>query len=325
MHFEPRCSATTIGSLPLEDAREATDLIFAHTPQLPSWVQLAKRPREGMLIQFTEGLPGLICSDQKVYFDTEAPGFQDELSHFYECYLAATETQQSAAIESFSLTPAYAEGFHVFLESLNKPEAQPRALKGQVTGPFTLATSLNDQTGKSSFYNPQLRDAIVKTISLKAQWQINKLHPFGVPVIISIDEPSLVGFGSSAYLGISAGDVQKDLNEIIAHIHRHNGYAAIHCCENTDWSMLLATDIDILSFDAYSYFDKVLLYAEPLKKFIEKQGIVAWGLIPTADPASLHRETTPSLINTFQSHMKHIGEFTIDTEKVPRYSLLTPS
>ena len=325
MHFEPRCLATTIGSLPLDDAREATELVLTYTPRIPSWVQLAKRPQEGMLVQFNEGLPGLTRSDQKVYFDTEAPGFQDDILHFYERYLAAAETQLSAAIESFALTPAYAEGFHVFLEMLNQGACHPIALKGQVTGPFTLATSMTDQAGKSSFYNPQLRDCIVKMISLKAQWQIKQLHPFGVPVIISIDEPSLVGFGSSAYLGISADDVQKDLNEIISHIHSHNGYAAIHCCENTDWSMLLATDIDILSFDAYSYFNKVLLYAEPLKAFIEKKGIVAWGLIPTADPALLQRETTSSLIKKFQSHMKHLGEYTIDTEKVFRYSLLTPS
>ena len=325
MHFEPRCLATTIGSLPIDDAREATKLVLTYTPRIPSWVQLAKRPQEGMLVQFNEGLPGLTRSDQKVYFDTEAPGFQDDILHFYERYLAAAETQLPTAIESFALTPGYAEGFHVFLEALNQGTGHPVALKGQVTGPFTLATSLTDQAGKSSFYNPQLRDCIVKMISLKAQWQIKKLHPFGVPVIISIDEPSLVGFGSSAYLGISAGDVQKDLNEIIAHIHSHNGYAAIHCCENTDWSMLLATDIDILSFDAYSYFDKVLLYPEPLKAFIEKKGIVAWGLIPTSDPASLQRETAPSLIRKFQSHLKHLGEQRIDTEQVLRYSLLTPS
>jgi hypothetical protein len=194
MNFEPQCLATTIGSLPLDDAREATELILTYTPQIPSWVQLAKRPQEGMLVQFNEGLPGLTRSDQKVYFDTEAPGFQDEILHFYERYLAATETQPSTAIEAFALTPSYAEGFHLFIEALNQSECHPIALKGQVTGPFTLATSLTDQAGKSSFYNSQLRDCIVKMISLKAQWQIKKLHPFGVPVIISIDEPSLVGF-----------------------------------------------------------------------------------------------------------------------------------
>lgn len=325
MHFEPRCVATTIGSLPLDDAREATKLVLAATPQVPAWVQLAKRPQEGMLVQFTEGLPGLTRSGQKMYVDTEAPGYPNDLSDFYERYLAAAEGQSATALESFGLTPSYAEGFHLFLEAVSKSPSQPAALKGQVTGPFTQATSLTDQEGKSAFYNPQLRDCIVKMISLKARWQIKKLHHFGVPVIISIDEPSLVGFGSSAYLGIAAADVQKDLNEIISHIHSQNAYAAIHCCENTDWAMLLATDIDILSFDAYSYFDKVLLYAEPLKAFIEKKGIVAWGLIPTSDPVSLRRETAASLIQKFQSHLKDLGGYSIDTGTVLRDSLLTPS
>lgn len=325
MHFEPRCLATTIGSLPLDDARQATQLVLTYTADMPSWVQLAKRPREGMLVQFTEGLPGLTGSGRKVYLDTEAPGFQDEMAHFYERYLAFSENQSAAALETFALTPSYAEGFHAFLDALKQNPSHPRALKGQVTGPFTLTTSLADQTGKSSFYNPQLRDCVVKMLSLKAQWQIEQLHPFGVPVIISIDEPSLVGFGSSAYLGISAADVQKDLNEIIAHIHRSKGYAAIHCCENTDWSMLLTTDVDILSFDAYGFFDKILLYPESLKAFFERQGMVAWGLIPTADPESLRRETAPSLMQRFKSYIKQLGDCTIDTEKLLRYSLLTPS
>ena len=94
-------------------------------------------------------------------------------------------------------------------------------------------------------------------------------------------------FGSSAYISITGSDIQKDLNEIITFIHQENSYVAIHCCENTDWSMLLATDIDILSFDAYSFFDKLLLYAESLKGFIARGGILAWGLIPTSHPDKL--------------------------------------
>ena len=82
MSLKPQCLATTIGSLPLDDAREATQLILSYTPQIPSWVQLAKRPQESMLIQFNQGLPGITTSDKKVYFDTEAPGFNDEVSHF---------------------------------------------------------------------------------------------------------------------------------------------------------------------------------------------------------------------------------------------------
>jgi methionine synthase II (cobalamin-independent) len=325
MSFLANCLATTIGSLPLDDAEEATNLILTYTPQIPAWVQLAKRPKEGMIIQFTEGLPGLKWSNRKVYFNTKDTGFQDEVLKFYEHYLAATEEQSNSHLEKFSLTPYYAEGFHTLIEILKHNKYNLIAIKGQVTGPFTLATSLSDQDGKSAFYNPQLRDIIVKMICLKTKWQIRKLHSFGVPVIISVDEPSLVGFGSSAYLGISGSDIQKDLNEIITLIHSENGYAGIHCCENTDWSMLLATDIDILSFDAYSFFDKLMLYAESLKDFIARDGILAWGLIPTSYPEKLEKETVHSLIQKWQSYVEQLTYTEADTKKVVKQSLITPS
>ena len=325
MPFPTDCLATTIGSLPLDDAEEATKLILTYTPQIPAWSQLAKRPNEGMIIQFTEGLPGLKFSDKKFFFDTNEASFQDEVLKFYEHYLAITEEQSTSHLEKFSLTPRYAEGFHALIKALHNSKCSPLALKGQVTGPFTLATSLTDQDGKSAFYNPQLRDIIVKMICLKSKWQIQKLHLFGAPVIISLDEPSLVGFGSSAYIGINGSDIQKDLGEIITLIHHENGYVAIHCCENTDWSMLLATDIDILSFDAYSFFDKLLLYAESLKVFIDRGGILAWGLIPTSNPDRLKEETVHSLIQKWQSYIEQLANLNIATEKVIKHSLITPS
>ena len=54
MSFSTDCLATTIGSLPLDDAEEATRLILTYTPQIPAWSQLAKRPIEIMIIHFTE-------------------------------------------------------------------------------------------------------------------------------------------------------------------------------------------------------------------------------------------------------------------------------
>ena len=50
--FQPGCLATLIGSLPLTDHGDATDLIFEQTPEIPFWAQLPIRKAEGMLSQF---------------------------------------------------------------------------------------------------------------------------------------------------------------------------------------------------------------------------------------------------------------------------------
>ena len=326
MAFVPQCLPTTIGSLPHADAREATELMLSYTPQIPAWVQLAKRPQEGMLVQFSEGLPGFHRSPGgDGYFDTDAPGFPEEVAALYQDYLAAFEGHAADHLEPYALTPAFAQGFHALLEVLRRGEHRPLALKGQVTGPFTLATSLTDQQRKSAYYHPQLRDIIVKIISLKAAWQIQQLSVYATPVIISLDEPSLVGFGSSAYIGVTAADIQKDLDEIISCIHQGHAYASLHCCENTDWSMILGTAIDILNFDAYSYFDKLLLYADSLRAFLARGGILAWGLIPTAHHLQIRSETRETLLHTWDSCLERLALHGIDPEQVIVQSLITPS
>jgi methionine synthase II (cobalamin-independent) len=326
MAFEPQCLATTIGSLPHSDTLEATRLMLRFTPRIPAWVQLSKRPQEGMLVQFTEGLPGFHRPLQGGnYFDVDAPSFQNGVSALYENYLAVFEEHSLARLESYAISRDYARGFHALLELLTSEGHRPQALKGQVTGPFTFGTSVTDGHGKSAYYDGLLRDIIVKSISLKAAWQIEQLRPHAASVIISIDEPSLVGFGSSAYIGITADDIRKDLNEIIGCIHQAHGYAGLHCCENTDWSVVLGTGIDIISFDAYSYFDKLLLYADALRDFLARGGILSWGLVPTADPALLHAESTGTLLDKWHSRIEQLAQRGIAAERIAAQSLITPS
>lgn len=89
--FEPCCRATTIGSLPHIDVARATSLMFAATPELPSWVQFPRRVVfENMTLQFTEGLPALACEGDRPYFDTAGDDYVEQLTYFYERYLNTT-------------------------------------------------------------------------------------------------------------------------------------------------------------------------------------------------------------------------------------------
>ncbi|MCX5894636.1 MAG: hypothetical protein NTZ51_02215 [Proteobacteria bacterium] len=324
--FTGNLCGTTIGSLPLLDAREATELVFTYAPLLPSWVQLPRNPGEGMLEQYNEGLPGIQEKDGRIYFDTGDAAFEQSLLTFYENYLGATEGGSAECLERFALSPGRARGFFSFIELLAaKKTLSPKVVKGQITGPFTLATGLKDQQGKYAYYNPQLRDVVVKQLSLKALWQIHQLHQHQVAVLMFIDEPSLAGFGSSAYLGVQAEDIKKDLSEVVDVIHRENAWAGVHCCENTDWSILLQSDIDVLNFDAYGFFDRVFLYRKELIEFINRGGTLAWGIVPTNSEEVIQQVTTDSLIRLWKDEVQNLTAAGIPLETIVRQSLITPS
>jgi len=326
--FEPCCLATAIGSMPHTDVARGTALMFENTPEIASWVQFPKRDLyENMMMQFTEGMPALVQDGDRTYFSTSISDFPEQLTLFYERYMAAIEDENSDALEKFRLSPQYAAGFSEFIARLPKQISMGKTLmlKGQVTGPFTLGTNLLDQNGRCSYYDDHLRDVIVKTIVLKALWQVARLSEFGLPVMIFLDEPSLLGFGKQTFLTISREDVIKDINEVAAAIHSQGGLPGIHCEENTDWSLLMETDLDILDFDAYDHLQGITLYPAELSAFFDRGGCLGWGIVPTLDREAAATETIPSLIDRFEEGVHHLVSKGFDRDLLLRRALITPS
>ena len=158
---------------------------------------------------------------------------------------------------------------------------------------------------------------------MKALYQIKKLEPFAERLIIFIDEPILSAIGSSAYLGIERGDVKKALDEVIDSIHSGGALAGIHCCGNTDWSLVISTKIDILSFDAYHFFNSITLYPEDINGFLNRGGTLAWGIIPTGEDIS--HETEKGLSERLNSQFRTLREIGIGNEMLKTQCLITPS
>ena len=169
--FQANGLATLIGSLPLADHHEALDLILEHMPEIPIWAQLPVHSREGMMVQFTPGLPGLCHENGKLFVKTAGETFDRELLQLYEDFLAVSEEKIKLDSSRFALTEDTARGFFTFLKRMQTPAADPVAVKGQITGPFTFCTGIVDQDKRAIFYEPQVRDAAVKLLAMKARWQ----------------------------------------------------------------------------------------------------------------------------------------------------------
>ena len=160
-----------IGSLPIDDHTAAVNLVLAHTPQIPLWVQLPVFKEEGMIDQFMEGLPGYDSKKSKNVLDVSSPRFDEEILAFFQDYLSLSEPSAGLDNSRFALNGQRARGFNEFLRQIDAAKIPYTALKGQVTGPITFGTAVKDQNDRDIFYDDQLRDAAIKKLSLNARWQ----------------------------------------------------------------------------------------------------------------------------------------------------------
>ena len=323
--FKPGGRPALIGSLPMDEHPAAVQLMGEYTPEIPLWIQLPHFSAEGMMAQFLPGMPAVARDGEKTYINTADEDFDQALLAFFEDYMAVEEGTLDIAQSRFALTDSTAPGFFEFLRYLDRRPEPPAAVKGQVTGPFTFATGVVDDQGRAIFYDDQLRDAAVKLIAMKARWQVNQLKKYGVPVIIFLDEPGLAGFGSSAFISVSREDVDQCLSEVISAIHAEGGLAGIHVCANSEWSIVLDSPADIASFDAYSFFDKFILYADQVKKFITDGGILAWGIVPTGDGETIAKESVSSLAELWEDEVKRTEALGLERSTIFEKSLITPS
>ena len=323
-HFQPCCRPLLIGSLPITSHREATDLIFHATPEIPIWPQLPIYKTEGMLQQFLPGLPCVTEAHGKTFLDMESSTCEEAMLAFYEEYLGITEGAASLEGSRFQLACETAPGFYTFLEKAQANKASLVALKGQTTGPFTFSTGLVDKDGRAIFYNDQLRDVAVKHLAMKARWQVQKMAEICSRTIMFFDEPGLAGLGSSAFITITREDIVACLSEVFAAVHAENGLTGVHVCANTEWSVVFESGVDIVSYDAYSYFDKLILYSDHLVNFFASGGILASGIVPTA-PELIDTEDADSLVAKWFRQTEQLQAIGIARDTVYAQTLITPS
>jgi len=322
--FQPNCYPVLIGSMPVGDHKEALNLVFRYTPDIPLWVQLPIYKEEGMINQFLPGLPGLKFEKGDFYIDNKSDVFDKDLLEFYEEYLEVTEGRTDITESRFALRTGSATGFFELLLVLQTVQA-PAALKGQITGPVTFCTGIKDASQRAVFYDVRVREAATKLLALKAAYQVRQLSAISPQVIIFLDEPALAGYGSSEFLSISREEVSACLDEVIEGVHLEGGIAGIHVCANTDWSVILDSKTDIVNFDAYSYFDKFILYADAIKRFVNRGGIIAWGIVPTSSSEDIAQETVASLVAKWKDQLGQLEAAGIDGSVLRRQSLITPS
>jgi hypothetical protein len=307
------CLPTIIGTMPHTDPARACALIARFLKDIPAWPQLPQISfLENMYVQYSEGFPGLVVENNRIYVDTSRD-FHKSLETLYQAYL-----DNDAA--KFPIGKNYAAGLYALLEQSG---LAPRAVKGHVTGPLSWGLTVADENKKAILYHEVLGDAIPKLLKLKAAWQEKELKKISKNTIIFVDEPIMASYGSIVASGpfSKPEKIAEMVNEVFEGI---GGLKGIHCCGNTDWSVLLKTKLDILSFDTYNYAPSVSLYPEEIKKFLGRGGAIAWGIVPN-NPEPLNQESVASLKDRLEEAMAPFTRHGLPFKDIVRQGLITPS
>ena len=327
MTIKTKCIATAIGSFPHTEPGKALDIIFDALSDAPVWPQLPKRSlNEQMEIQFSEGMPRATIDVDKgrLYVDTTGD-YSEDFATFYESYMAALDPDSgNRDCSSMAISSDFSKGLYGFEERLKAKALKYPFVKVQTTGPCSFALTVVDENKRAIYYNEEFRDVIVKALAMKCCWQIQKFRPYADKVICFIDEPILSAFGSSTYISVKREEVVALIGEVVEAIHAENAIAGVHCCGNTDWTMLIDAGVDLINLDAFSYGDSIALYPDALRKFIADHGLIAWGIVPTSPV--IREQTHNSLMERFSKVIDNLStKAGIDKRQILDQSLITPS
>jgi len=317
--------STAIGSMPFADADYAIS-VSLKSLDAPIWPQLSKYGlKEQMEIQYSEGIPCAVIDEEKgrMFFDTSVD-YSEMFGEFYEQYMIAADPDEGTGdFEFMAISEEFSKGIYALEKAFKEKGSKVPWAKVQTTGPASFALTLVDENKRAIYYNEEFRDVIVKALAMKCRWQLQKFKAYAENLICFIDEPILSAFGSSTYVSVQRDDVVAILNEVIEAVHAEGGLAGIHCCGNTEWSILIDAGVDMVNFDAFEYGDTIAIYADSVKEHLERGGMLAWGIAPTS--AAIREQTVESLEAKLEEGMDNLASKGIDKSLIISQAVLTPS
>ncbi|MCL5036094.1 MAG: hypothetical protein M1269_03150, partial [Chloroflexi bacterium] len=199
---------------------------------------------------------------------------------------------------------------------------KPLYVKGQITGPISLGLYLTVNRDRPVLYHPELFEALRVALKAKIRWMVKQLSQMGgEDVLVFLDEPYLASYGSGV-IHMPEEIVRESLKDLVDEVKSAGAICGIHCCGNTDWSMVIKSGVDVLNFDAYGYGENFLLYRNDVSDFIKKGGILAWGIVPTLPKAEI---LPPAEIGAQVEDMAGRISPDLPLGKVLEHSIITPS
>ncbi|MBW1997622.1 MAG: hypothetical protein JRJ29_06610 [Deltaproteobacteria bacterium] len=298
---------TAMAVMPHRNVDEAMER--ALSLDIPFWPQLPLYSYyEDMYVQASEHFPGIVLDMEKRTLRFSMEKFMEEveetMAHFDDPGY-------------FDISRTYSVVYHRFLDL--DLSGRP-AIRGQLEGPISFGFNVVDQDDRPILFNDTVRPFMFEFMAKRINIQLQRLKERNPNAFMYVDEPGLQYLFSamSGYDNISA---HKDMQAFFSMVERPRG---VHLCGNPDWDFLLSLDVDILSLDVYSNGEIFSSYGSGIKKFLDRGGVLVWGIVPT-NLEPFEREDMDSLIGLLTDVWARLSEAGIDRDYLLSRSLLSPA
>ena len=298
---------TAMAVMPHTDPERA--LKAALSLDIPFWPQLPRLSYyEDMYVQASEHFPGIVLDlDKKTLafsMDKFVAELEDTLAHFEDPAY-------------FDISTRYSDVYHRFLAL----DLSGRlAIRGQLEGPISFGLNVLDQDKRPIIFDDTVRPFMYDFMARRINVQLERLKEINPNAFMFIDEPGLQ-FLFSALSGYDSMAARTNMEEFLSVVDSPRG---IHLCGNPDWDFLLNLDLDILSLDVYLNGAIFANYAGSIKRFLDRGGVIVWGLVPT-NFEPFDAENAQSLAGRLEEIWSILSRKGIDRDLLLAESLLSPA
>jgi len=298
---------TAMGIMPHKNVDQALEL--ALSVDVPFWPQLPLFSYyEDMYVQVSEHFPGILLDLEKRTLRFSMEKFMRELEETMEHFDEP---------EYFDITDTYSVVYRKFLELdlSNRP-----AIRGQLEGPISFGFRIVDQGDRPIIFDDTIRSFMLEFMAKRVNVQLSQLKQLNANAFMFVDEPGLQ-FLFSSMAGYGDQAARGDMESFFSMIDRPRG---VHLCGNPDWDFLLGQDLDILSLDVYSNGEVFPLYESSIRRFLERGGIIVWGIVPT-NFEPFEKEGMASLEKRLEKMWFSLQKKGINLELLLSQSMLSPA
>ena len=307
MNIPGNLLTTAMGVMPHTDIDRALDQ--ALSMDIPFWPQLPNlNYYEDMYVQASEHFPGILLDLEertlRFSMDKFIVEFEETLAHMDDP-------------EYFDISEQYSAVYHKFLKM--KLDDRP-AIRGQLEGPISFGFNVLDQNKRPIIFDDTVRPFLLEFMAKRVNVQLERLKKLNENAFMFVDEPGLQ-FVFSALSGYGDVVAHQDMETFFSMIDRPRG---VHLCGNPDWDFLLSLDLEILSIDVYTNGDIFISYVNSIKDFLDRGGILVWGIVPT-NIEPFEKENIDSLEKKLVNLWETLVKKGIDLEFLISRSLLSPA